>query len=1210
MAANISFVPSRKGPNGLSVTSDEKQRYDRMFMALLPPGHQLVGGDKMKEVFLKSGLPPKVLGVIWEKSDLTKDGKLDQKEFAIAMCLIEHVMGGNNVPPVVPQHVINMQLVASSGSAAPGGPPPGAAHMQNSQSTNSFAGFGNSFIPGAPVAQQNSLPRPPMNAAPQLPPPPMPSGNMQFATAIPSHNSSVIDSAFGQPAFGAPPQIPARNDIGQAPNNAWFGGPPPQQVPPRRDSFPTVPPAGAFGGPQPAAAASQDWLVPVASRNKYRQQFMITEGGKSIGLIDSQEARNILVKTNVDKNVLAQVWNLSSLRKQANLNCDEFTLAMHLCDLFKSGQPLPGTLPPMLVPPSFRDPRLVGGQGVPTGGVNDAAISTAEQPPQKQPPPVSFEDKRRQNFDLGEQALERKRQALLEQQKREKEERMEKERQEEERRARERAEQERKRAEQIAEQQRRIDEARKEAEAKAQAEHDRRIAISLESRIASARSQLTQLRSQNSQMDSDIQVLASKKRSLDEQMEETRTSENSARQTLAERNNKYVERRKHLEKLQLQLQEFQRNLKQYSDKKMSIADQLKQQALRNPIAERHSQTMSSLEAEKRKVSNLKQQIMTAEKETAAKFHKIDLLNSQIAECKALLAKGAANTQNAAGGGAGNAADVATKKADLRRNSSCSFTWRPVDISNSHGGGGSFNRNRNSFRRVGASPAGLWLGTPSAVNAPTAPPAPTAPVDKYNAFADAFKNDPFATNSAFNTTYNGSSDPFKSEDPFGGGGAVAGKAADVSSGDPFASSANDPFMTGYSDPFAAATTNNQNSTSMFGGLPTTSATTTNSTAPVAPTAANSTPTVSKEPTEVLFEALYDFTTTDEGDLPFKVGDIIRASVEQNLDEPWLAGFLNGVGGWFPRNYTKRLDNASASSGAVLSNQQQSTSASVVPAVSGGSDPFGATSVASPSSAADFTDSSQSANSSNTGQTVLCRVRAIYPFEATAEGDLGLQAGVEVCVTNKEGDWWTGYLASDSKATKTQGIFPSNFVEEIPQQVTSPMATGGSLAPPSATSTPQTLSLPSGDGSQSGTGGGGSGKQQELASVIAAFQGDSPEQLTLQEGQVVVVKKKLPSGWWEGQIQGEKRKGWFPGDYVRVISSGLTPLPSANSSPERKSESERVRAQYAFTAEREDELSFSVGDVISIVSRDDADWWRGELNGRLGLFPANFVSPLGS
>ena len=78
-----------------------------------------------------------------EKSDLTKDGKLDQKEFAIAMCLIEHVMGGNSVPPAVPQQVINMQLIGppSAGAAtgpggapAPGGPPPSAGHMPNSQS--------------------------------------------------------------------------------------------------------------------------------------------------------------------------------------------------------------------------------------------------------------------------------------------------------------------------------------------------------------------------------------------------------------------------------------------------------------------------------------------------------------------------------------------------------------------------------------------------------------------------------------------------------------------------------------------------------------------------------------------------------------------------------------------------------------------------------------------------------------------------------------------------------------------------------------------------------------------------------------------------------------------------------------------------------------------------------------------------------------------
>ncbi len=62
------FVPSRKGPSGPAITLEEKQRYDKLFMSLLPPGSpptQLLTGDKMKDLFLKSGLPPAKLGVIW-----------------------------------------------------------------------------------------------------------------------------------------------------------------------------------------------------------------------------------------------------------------------------------------------------------------------------------------------------------------------------------------------------------------------------------------------------------------------------------------------------------------------------------------------------------------------------------------------------------------------------------------------------------------------------------------------------------------------------------------------------------------------------------------------------------------------------------------------------------------------------------------------------------------------------------------------------------------------------------------------------------------------------------------------------------------------------------------------------------------------------------------------------------------------------------------
>jgi len=41
--------------------------------------------------------------------------------------------------------------------------------------------------------------------------------------------------------------------------------------------------------------------------------------------------------------------------------------------------------------------------------------------------------------------------------------------------------------------------------------------------------------------------------------------------------------------------------------------------------------------------------------------------------------------------------------------------------------------------------------------------------------------------------------------------------------------------------------------------------------------------------------------------------------------------------------------------------------------------------------------------------------------------------------------------------------------------------------------------------------------EIASVIAAYQGSGVEQLTLQPGQLINVRKKSPSGWWEGELQ---------------------------------------------------------------------------------------------
>ncbi|KAI3643428.1 hypothetical protein MP228_012983 [Amoeboaphelidium protococcarum] len=50
---------------------------------------------------------------------------------------------------------------------------------------------------------------------------------------------------------------------------------------------------------------------------------------------------------------------------------------------------------------------------------------------------------------------------------------------------------------------------------------------------------------------------------------------------------------------------------------------------------------------------------------------------------------------------------------------------------------------------------------------------------------------------------------------------------------------------------------------------------------------------------------------------------------------------------------------------------------------------------------------------------------------------------------------------------------------------------------------------------------------------------------------------------------------------------------------------VRANYSFTAENKNELSLNKGDVVTVIQEVDEGWWIGDLNGKKGLFPANYV-----
>ncbi|KAJ4434291.1 hypothetical protein ANN_22843 [Periplaneta americana] len=151
--------------------------------------------------------------------------------------------------------------------------------------------------------------------------------------------------------------------------------------------------------------------------------------------------------------------------------------------------------------------------------------------------------------------------------------------------------------------------------------------------------------------------------------------------------------------------------------------------------------------------------------------------------------------------------------------------------------------------------------------------------------------------------------------------------------------------------------------------------------------------------------------------------------------------------------------------------------------------------------------------------------------------------------------------------------------------------------------------------------GKGKKPEIATVIAPYQATSAEQLDLQRGQLIMIRKKTSTGWWEGELQakGKKRQiGWFPASYVKLLGSSgsnrSTPVshkhqeePQPQQQQQQQQQEvlqkpavteatiEKVVALYSYAALNEDELSFEKDDIITLLAREETSWWRGELNG---------------
>jgi len=59
---------------------------------------------------------------------------------------------------------------------------------------------------------------------------------------------------------------------------------------------------------------------------------------------------------------------------------------------------------------------------------------------------------------------------------------------------------------------------------------------------------------------------------------------------------------------------------------------------------------------------------------------------------------------------------------------------------------------------------------------------------------------------------------------------------------------------------------------------------------------------------------------------------------------------------------------------------------------------------------------------------------------------------------------------------------------------------------------------------------------------------------------------------------------------------------------KDDRKKVKVLYEYDAQDTIELTIKENDIILVVKEDSSGWWKGELNGKVGLFPSNFIEEI--
>ncbi|XP_028729080.1 SH3 domain-containing kinase-binding protein 1 isoform X7 [Peromyscus leucopus] len=319
--------------------------------------------------------------------------------------------------------------------------------------------------------------------------------------------------------------------------------------------------------------------------------------------------------------------------------------------------------------------------------------------------------------------------------------------------------------------------------------------------------------------------------------------------------------------------------------------------------------------------------------------------------------------------------------------------------------------------------------------------------------------------------------------------------------------------------------------------------------------------------------FDYQAQHDDELTISVGEVITNIRKE--DGGWWEGQINGRRGLFPDNFVREIKKDMKKD--PLSNKAPEKPVHDV--ASGNA----------------LLSSETILRTNKRGDRRRRRCQVAFSYLPQNDDELELKVGdiIEVVGEVEEG-WWEGVLNGKT------GMFPSNFIKELSGESDElGISQDEQLSKSSLRET---------TGSESDGGDSSSTKSEGANGTVAP----------------AAIQPKKVKGVGFGDIFKDKpiklrpRSIEVENDFLPVEKTIGKKLPPATSAPDPSKTEMDIRTKtkdyckviFPYEAQNDDELTIKEGDIVTLINKDciDVGWWEGELNGRRGVFPDNFVKLL--